>query len=124
MTFAYVLALVMNIIYIFLVYYMMFKISRALRRKGTIWLISFLIFLSPFVSTLVLLDSLMELMWVVLLTPFLAVAILMIFFTKWILLYYGLAYGILAVSYYLLRYRRSAEKSEDNWLARDIWISH
>jgi len=124
MTFAYVLALVMNIIYIILVYYIMFKISRALRRKGTIWLISFLIFLSPFVSTLVLLDSLIELMWVVLLTPFLAVAILMIFFTKWILLYYGLAYGILAVSYYLLRYRRSAEKSEDNWLARDIWISH
>lgn len=124
MTFAYVLALAMNIIYIVLVYYMMFKISRALRRKGTIWFISFLIFLSPFVSTLVLLDSLIELMWMVLLTPFLAVAILMIFFTKWMLLYYGLAYGMLAVSYYLLRYKRSAEKSEDNWLARDIWISH
>ncbi|MDH5391136.1 MAG: hypothetical protein OEX10_08305 [Candidatus Bathyarchaeota archaeon] len=39
------------------------------------------------------------------LTPFIAVAILMAYFTSWMLLYYGLAYGILAVSYYLLRAR-------------------
>jgi len=124
MTFAYVLAILLNIIYIILVYYMMFKISVALYRKGAIWLISFLIFLAPFVFTLVLLPSLIELMWVILLTPFLAVAVLMIFFTKWMLLYYGVAYGILAISFCLLRHRRSADKSEENWLARDIWESH
>ena len=114
MTFAYALAIVLNIIYIILVYYIIFEISRALHRRGTIWLISFLIFLSPFVSILVLADSLVGLMWVVLLTPFLAVATLMIFFTKWMLLYYGVAYGILAVSYYLLKHRRSADKSKEN----------
>jgi hypothetical protein len=124
MTFAYVLAILLNIIYIILVYYMMFKISEALYRKGAIWLISFLIFLSPFVFTLVLIPSLTELMWMILLTPFLAVAILMIFFTKWMLLYYGVAYGILVISFCLLRHRRSADKSEENWLARDIWESH
>ena len=105
MAFADALAIVLNMIYLILVYYGIFLISKAIYRRGTVWLIAFLIFLSPFVFALIVVDSLVGLMWVLALTPFIAVAILMAYFTNWMLLYYGLAYGILAVSYYLLRAR-------------------
>ena len=110
MAFAEALALVLNMIYLILVYYGIFEISKAIYRRSTIWLIAFLIFLSPFAFTIILADSLVGLMWVFALTPFIAVAILMIYFTKWLLLYYGVAYGILAVSYYVLRYVRAIRK--------------
>jgi hypothetical protein len=107
MSFFTALAIMLNIIYLILVYYGIFLISKALYRRGPVWLIAFLIFLSPFALTLVAVDSLVGLMWVLSLTPFIAVATLMIYLTNWILLYYGLAYSILAVSYYVLRNIRS-----------------
>lgn len=107
MNFADALAIVLNIIYLILVYYGIFLISKAIYRRGAVWLVAFLIFLSPFAFALVVVDSLVGLMWVLALTPFIAVAILMIYFTNWMLLYYGLAYAILAVSYYVLRNIRS-----------------
>ena len=107
MNFADLLAIVLNIIYLILVYYGIFLISKAIYRKGTAWLVAFLIFLSPFASALVAVDSLVGLMWVLALTPFMAVVILMIYSTNWMLLYYGLTYTILAASYYVLRNIRS-----------------
>jgi len=64
MTFADVLAIVLNMIYLILVYYWIFLISKAIYRRGTVWLIAFLIFLSPFVFALIVVDSLAGLMWV------------------------------------------------------------
>ena len=107
MNFFAALAIVLNIIYLILVYYGIFLISRAIYRRGAVWLVAFLIFLSPFALTLVVVESLAGLMWVLALTPFISVAMLMIHFTNWILLYYGLAYSILFVSYYMLRNIRS-----------------
>jgi len=107
MTVAEALAVLLNIVYLILVYYWIFLISKALYKRGVVWLIAFLIFLSPFAFSLIVVDGLAGLMWVLALTPFISVAILIIFFTKWMLLYYGLAYGILAVSYYVLRKIRS-----------------
>jgi hypothetical protein len=114
MTFARALAIILNIAYIILVYYGIFEISKAIHKRGTIWLVAFLVFLAPFVFALILVDSLVDLMWVLVFTPFFSVAILMMFFTNWMLLYYGVAYGILAISYYLLKYRRSVDKSENS----------
>jgi hypothetical protein len=107
MTVAEALAVLLNIVYLILVYYWIFVISKALYKRGVVWLIAFLIFLSPFAFSLIVVDGLAGLMWVLALTPFISVAILIIFFTNWMLLYYGLAYGILAVSYYVLRKIRS-----------------
>ena len=107
MSFFEALAIVLNIIYLILVYYGIFLISRAIYRRGAVWLVAFLIFLSPFALTLVVVESLAGLMWVLALTPFISVAMLMIYFTNWILLYYGIAYSILFVSYYMLRNIRS-----------------
>jgi hypothetical protein len=107
MTVAEALAVLLNIVYLILVYYWIFVISKALYKRGVVWLIAFLIFLSPFAFSLIVVDGLASLMWVLALTPFISVAILIIFFTNWMLLYYGLAYGILAVSYYVLRKIRS-----------------
>ena len=103
MTVAEVVAIVLNIVYLFLVYYWIFLISKAAYRRGAVWLVAFLIFLSPFVFTLILAETLVGLMWVLALTPFIGVATMLIFFTNWTLLYYGLAYGILAVSYFVLK---------------------
>jgi len=107
MSFFAALAIVLNIIYLILVYYGIFLISKAIYRRGAVWLVAFLIFLSPFALALVVVESLAGLMWVLALTPFIAVAMLMIYLTNWILLYYGLAYSILFVSYYMLRNIRS-----------------
>lgn len=107
MTVAEALAVLLNIVYLILVYYWIFVISKALYKRGVVWLIAFLIFLSPFAFSLIVVDGLAGLMWVLALTPFISVAILIIFFTNWMLLYYGLAYGILAASYYVLRKIRS-----------------
>jgi hypothetical protein len=107
MAVAEALAVLLNVVYLILVYYWIFVISKALYRRGVVWLVAFLIFLSPFAFSLIVVDGLAGLMWVLALTPFISVAILIIFFTNWMLLYYGLAYGILAVSYYVLRKIRS-----------------
>ncbi len=106
------LAAILNIVYLVLVYYAIFQISKAFYRKAPIWFVSFLIFLSPFVFSVAIARSLAELMWVFLLTPFLGVAILMMFFTNWILLYYGVAYGVLAVLHYWFKHRHSTDKPE------------
>jgi hypothetical protein len=142
MAVAEALAVLLNVVYLILVYYWIFVISKALYRRGVVWLvafliflspfafslivvdglaglikalykrgvvwlIAFLIFLSPFAFSLIVVDGLAGLMWVLALTPFISVVILIVFFTNWMLLYYGLAYGILAVSYFVLRKIRS-----------------
>jgi hypothetical protein len=57
-------------------------------------------------------------MWVFLLTPFYAVFILMLLFTDWLLLYYGIAYAVLALLYYLFLKRKGAgrplQENEDS----------
>jgi hypothetical protein len=107
MAVAEALAVLLNVVYLILVYYWIFVISKALYRRGVVWLVAFLIFLSPFAFSLIVVDGLAGLMWVLALTPFISVAILIVFFTNWMLLYYGLAYGILAASYFVLRKIRS-----------------
>ena len=95
------IAVILNLVAIVLVYYLIFQMAKSIYKKGTVWLIAFLIFMSPFAYALTKADNLLSLLWVILLTPFYAVALSMILSTTWTLLYYSVAYGALALLYLL-----------------------
>ncbi len=111
--FFYWIAVILNLIAIVLVYYFIFQMSKSIYKRGTVWLIAFVIFMSPFAYVLTTVDSLSSLLWVILLTPFYAVALLMIFSTTWTLLYYSAAYGALALLYLLFAKGKIAQRLLD-----------
>ena len=98
---SFVLAVLLNAVCILLIYFGLFNILRLLRKKSVVWLVAALIFMSPFVFVLAQVDTLLGLMWVLLLTPFYAVFVLLLSAAEWLLFYYGLAYGVLALLYVL-----------------------
>lgn len=104
------LSVALNVIVIALVYYGLFGVMREIYRKGLVWLVAFLILLSPFAYVLFQVKSLLELMWVLLLTPFYAIGFFLLFFANWLLLYYGVAYAVLALVHYLLRQIRTQKE--------------
>ena len=87
--------------------------AKSIYKRGTVWLIAFLIFMSPFAYALTKADNLLSLLWVILLTPFYAVALSMILSTTWTLLYYSVAYGALALLYLLFVKGKIAQRLLD-----------
>jgi hypothetical protein len=123
MDMSFVLAVLLNIVCILLVYFGLFGVLRLLYRKSAIGLVVALIFMSPFVYVLAHVDTLLGLMWVLLLTPFYAVFVLMLSAAEWLFLYYALAYGVLALVYVLHLRRKLARvlllESDDSRMSRE-----
>jgi hypothetical protein len=107
------LSVALNVIAIALVYYGLFGVMKAIYKKGLVWLVAFLILLSPFAYVLFQVKSLLELMWVLLLTPFYAIAFFLLFCANWLLLYYGVAYAALALIHYLRKQINSQKEQVD-----------
>lgn len=103
------IAYVLNLVAIVLVYHGLFRVFQLLYRRNRMWAVSLAVLISPFAYVLFQVQSPLELMWVLLLTPFYAVAVLMMLATSWMIRYYSTAYIILAVLSYLVQ-KRKAER--------------
>ncbi len=99
MSVTFLLALILNVVAVVLIYHLFLEASRAIYRKGREWLVSFLIFLSPFVYVLAQVRDLPDLMWKLLLTPFSAIITLVLEEPQRMFLYYLVAFGIVALSH-------------------------
>ena len=77
-------AIVTALVTIVLVYFSLFKILKFLYQKHLTWFVASLIFLSPFGFVLSQARDLLELLWIVLLTPFYSIFVLFIATTIWI----------------------------------------
>ena len=109
---------------IVLVYFSLFKILKFLYQEHFIWFVASIIFLSPFGLVLSQARSLLELMWILLLTPFYGVLVLSVS-TIWIVRFYCLAFSILLIAQFLLERGKTVNelKSRDNFeifLARHL----
>jgi hypothetical protein len=98
---------------IVIVYFGLFKFLKLLYEKHRMWFVSFIVFLSPFVLVLAETRNLLELMWVLLLTPFYGIAVLMMMFTSWMLRFYCSAFAVLMLIQLLLQ-RRNAVCMQEN----------
>ncbi len=94
-------AYVLNVVSIVLVYHGLFQLCRILFRKSPFLFVGFLIFVSPFAYVLARVSNLVELMWVLALTPFFGVAVMMALFTSWMIRFYSIAFSVLAVMHFL-----------------------
>lgn len=101
------IAYVLNLVAIVLVYHGLFRLFQLLYRRNRMWAVSLAVFISPFAYILFQVKSPLELMWVLLLTPFYAVTVLMILATSWMIRYYSTAYIILAVLSYFIQKRKA-----------------
>jgi hypothetical protein len=97
-----VAAYVLNLVMIAFVYNGLFLLCRVLYRRNFVLLVAFLIFVSPFAYVLASVRSLAELLWVLSLTPFLGVVIMMGLFTSWMIRFYSIAFSALALVHFLL----------------------
>jgi len=108
------LAYVLTMVSIVLIYHGLFMLCRILYRRSLGLLLAFLIFVSPFAYVLAGVSSLVELMWVLSLTPFFGVAVMMMLFTSWMIRFYSVAFSVLAVAHFLfLRQRFNGSFVED-----------
>ena len=99
-----------------LVYFSLFKILKFLYQEHRVWFAAFCIFLSPFGFVLSQARNLLELMWILLLTPFYGVAI-MLLSSIWIVRFYCLAFAVLLIVHFLLKMGRTIiePKSRNNF---------
>jgi hypothetical protein len=99
-----------------LVYFSLFKILKFLYREHFVWFVASVIFLSPFGFVLSQARNLLELMWILLLTPFYGVLVLFLS-TIWIVRFYCLAFAILLIAHFLFQRGKTVNesKSRDNF---------
>lgn len=95
------LAYALTAISVLLIYYGLVTFCRILYRKNLGLLLAFLIFVSPFAYVLAGVGSLAELLWVLSLTPFYGVAVMMMLFWSWMIRFYSVAFSILAVAHFV-----------------------
>jgi hypothetical protein len=98
---------------IVLVYFTLFKIFNFLYREHFAWFMAFVIFLSPFGFVLCQAHNLLELMWILLLTPFYGVFVLLLVST-WAAQFYCLAFAILLVVWFIFQRGKVVNKLKDN----------
>jgi hypothetical protein len=84
------------------VYFSLLKFLQFLYREHLVWFVASVIFLSPFAFVLSQARSLLELMWILLLTPFYAVLVLSLS-TVWVLRFYCAAFSVLLIAQFLLQ---------------------
>lgn len=99
------LALVPLIISIGVIYFTLCEALRYLFLKHSFWFIAVVILIAPFSFVLAQVSSLLELVWVLALTPFYGVYILSLVATTWIIRFYCSAYAVLIIADFLLKHR-------------------
>jgi hypothetical protein len=90
------LALLAMVSSIIIVYYGLYRLLRILYRYDPIWCISFAILIAPFAYVVIQFGDLIELIWILILTPFYGLTVLSYAFADWLILYYNVAFGALA----------------------------
>jgi hypothetical protein len=99
------LALLAMVSSIMIIYYGLFRLLKILHGYDPIWCISFIVFIAPFAYVIIQFGDLLELIWILILTPFYGLTVLSYAFTNWIILYYNIAFGALAIICSLSRLR-------------------
>jgi hypothetical protein len=98
---------------IVLVYFTIFRILKSLYRENFAWFIAFIIFLSPFGFVLLQAHNLLEVMWMLLLTPFYGVLVLLLVST-WVVKFYCLAFAVLLIVWFLFQRRKPVNELKGN----------
>jgi len=109
---------------IVIVYFSLFKILKLLYQKHLLWFAAFIIFLSPFGFVLSQARNLLELMWILLLTPFYGVSVLLIISTIWIVRFYCSAFVILMIAQFLLQRGKPVNEPKSRNNFEVFWAQH
>ena len=107
------LAIPAVLVTIVLVYFTLFRILWSLYREHFSWFIALVIFLAPFGFVLCQAHSLLELMWILLLTPFYGVLVLLLVST-WVVKFYCLAFAVLLIVRFLFQREKPVNEVKGN----------
>jgi len=81
---------------VIIIYFGLLSFTRILYRNNPVICAAFGILISPFILVITQARDLVELSWILLLTPFYGIVVLLSLFTNWMIVYYNIAFGILA----------------------------
>ncbi len=115
------LALVPFLLSIGLVYFALFQVLRHLFRRHPLLFVSIMIIMAPFGFVLAQVSSVLDLLWVLSLTPFYGVFILFIVSTTWMVRFYCSAFAVLMVVDFLFRMRTSGFPQRPDLLRETSW---
>ena len=101
------------LITIVLVYYTVFQILKFLYREHFAWFVASVILLSPFGYILLQARNLLQLMWILLLTPFYGVLVLLLVST-WVAQFYYLAFALLLIVWFIFQRAKPAHELKTN----------
>jgi hypothetical protein len=118
------LALVTVLLTVVLVYFLLFKILTFLFQRHFAWFVASIIFLSPFAFVLSQARDLLEFLWIVLLTPFYSVFVLLITATIWIARFYCLAFSILIIVQFLFQSGKRLNEPKSKEKYELFWTQH
>jgi hypothetical protein len=116
------LALVPLLISTVLVYFSLYQIFSYLFRRHILWFIGALLLIAPFAVVFTQVSSILQVLWVLALTPFYGVFVLLLTATTWMIRYYCSAFAVLTLIKFLLQ-RKTAlsvetERYEPYWQKR------
>ncbi len=118
------LAIATALLTVAIVYYSILKILQFLYRRHFAWFVASVIFLSPFAFVLFQARDLLELLWIVLLTPFYGVIVLSITSTIWIIRFYCVAFSILMIAQFLFRSGKCVAEPKSTGKYELFWARH
>jgi hypothetical protein len=106
-------AITLVLLTIVIVYFSLFKFLKFLYQKHFLWFVASIIFLSPSIIVFSQARNLLELMWILLLTPFYGVLVVSTLSTIWIVRFYCLSFALLLIAQFLLHKRKTVNESRN-----------
>ena len=114
-------AVVLALITITLIYATLFQFLKILYHRHFMWFAASIIFLSPFGFVLFQAHNLLELMWILLLTPFYGILALCLS-TIWVIRFYCLAFVIFLIVQFLVQIGKDKDKPR-RWDSFDSFLA-
>ncbi len=116
------LAIVPVLLSIGLVYFSIFQMLRYLFRKHRIWFFAFIILMTPYAFVLVQASNALDVLWMLVLTPFYGVFVMLLVATTTIIRFYCSAFAALAILEFLLQHRKMVNYNRNNDSSNDdLW---
>jgi hypothetical protein len=118
------LGLVLLLLSTGVVYFTLYQILSSLFRRHRLWFFTALILIAPFGFVLAQATSLLGLVWVVALTPFYGIFVLLMVATTWMIRFYFSAFAFLMIMKFLLDRRAFALANENAPSFEPFWQKH
>jgi hypothetical protein len=116
------MALVPLLVSTVLVYFSLYQILSYLFRRHILWFVAAIVIMAPFALVFTQVSSLLQVVWVLALTPLYGVVVLLLTAATWMVRYYCFAFAVLVLIQFLLQRKGSLGVEVGRY--EPFWLKH